>query len=83
MINNLFCQVKNRPHPALLEYPKGICEVTRKAIDAYNTLTEQDFLNRYSCYKSVYAKRVARYGDPYMKAPLARIGKFLLKASKK
>lgn len=83
MINNLFRKVKNIPHPAILEYPKGICEVTRKAIDAYNTLSEQGFMNRYSCSKSVYAKRVARYGDPYMKGPLARIGKFLIKICKK
>lgn len=77
MKNNVFCRVKNKP--AFLEYQKGICDVTRKVIDAYNTLSEQEFLNRYACSKSVYAKRVARYGDPYMKAPLARLGKFLAK----
>lgn len=77
MINNLFCRAKD--HPAFLEYPKGICAVTRKAIDAYNTLSDQDFMNRYKCCKYVYSKRVARYGDPYMKAPLARIGKWLVK----
>lgn len=81
MINNLFCWAKE--HPAFLEYSKGICAVTRKAIDAYNTLSEQEFMNRYACSKSVYAKRVARYGDPYMKAPLAKIGKFLLNVNKK
>ena len=82
MINKLFCRAKNRPHPAFLEYPKGICEVTRRAIDAYNMLSEQEFMNRYQCFKSIYAKRVALYGDPYMKAPLARIGKFLAKIDK-
>ncbi len=77
MKNNLFCRAKN--NPAFLEYPKGICAVTRKAIDAYNTLSDQEFLNRFACSKRVYAKRVARYGDPYMKAPLARMGKWLAK----
>lgn len=82
MNNKLFCWTKNRTYPAFLEYPKGICAVTRTVIDAYNTLSEQAFMNRYCYYKSVYAKRVARYGDPYMKAPLARIGKFLAKICK-
>lgn len=77
MINNLFCQGKK--YPAFLEYPKGICAITRKVIDNYNTLSDRDFMNLYQCSKSVYAKRVARYGDPYMKAPLARIGKWLAK----
>lgn len=77
MNNKLFCWAKG--HPAFLEYPKGICAVTRKAIDAYNALSDQEFMNLYQCAKSVYAKRVIRYGDPYMKAPLARIGKFLAK----
>lgn len=80
MINNLFCRVKD--NPAFLEYPKGICAVTRKVIDAYNTLSEQEFMNLYQCTKRVYAKRVARYGDPYMKAPLARMGKILAKIIK-
>lgn len=79
MLNNLFFKVKNEKHPAFLEYPKGICKVTRKVIDAYNTLSEHEFMIRYQCSKSVYAKRVKRYGDPYMKAPLARFGKFLIK----
>ena len=79
MINKLFCLVKNKPQPVFLEYPKNCCAITRKVIEHYNTLSEQEFLNRYSCYKRVYAKRVARYGDPYMKAPGARIGKFLAK----
>lgn len=82
MLDNLFFRYKNQSYPAFLEYPKGICAVTRKAIDAYNTLSEQEFMNRFSCHKCVYAKRVARYGDPYMKAPLARLGKILCKIVK-
>lgn len=78
MINKLFSQVETNT-PAFLDYPKGICEITRKAIDAYNTLTDQEFVNLYSCHKNVYAKRVARYGDPYMKSPLAKLGKILAK----
>lgn len=82
MLNNLFSWVKNQPHPLFLEYPAGICAITRKAIDAYNTLSEQEFLNRFACHKSTYAKRVMHYGDPYMNAPLAKMGKFLAKIGK-
>lgn len=77
MNNNLFCWVKK--NHAFLEYSKDICAVTRKAIDAYNTLSDQEFMDRYQCSRYVYAKRVARYGDPYMKSPLAKIGKWLAK----
>lgn len=82
MINNLFYQVNNGQHPKFLEYPKGICAITRKVIDNYNTLSDREFMNLYQCSKHVYAKRVARYGDPYMKAPLARMGKILAKIIK-
>lgn len=57
----------------------SMCAVTKRVIDDFNTLTEQAFLNKYSCKKCVYLKRVAKYGDPYMKAPLAKFGKFLAK----
>ena len=62
-----------------LEKTKDMCAVTRKVVDDFNTLTEQAFLNKYSCRKSTYLKRFLKYGDPYMNAPLAKIGKFLRK----
>lgn len=62
-----------------LRATKDMCAITRKAIRDYNFLSEQAFLNKYSCRKSTYRKRVIKYGDPYMKAPLAKIAKFLKK----
>ena len=53
--------------------------VTKKVIDNFNRLDEQAFMNLYSCSKKVYYKRVMKYGDPYMNAPLAKIGKWLAK----
>lgn len=54
-------------------------KVTKNVKNLYNILTEQEFMNMFSCTKRTYAKRVAKYGDPYMKAPLAKIGKLLKK----
>ena len=51
--------------------------VTKRAKICYNAMTNLEFMKRYQCSKETYAKRVARYGDPYMKAPLARVGKLL------
>lgn len=48
----------------------------------YNVLTDELFTRKYSVSKHLYAKRVLKYGDPYMKAPLARIGKVLLKITR-
>lgn len=53
--------------------------VTKTVKRAYNTLSDEEFLRRYKVHKGTYYDRVKRYGDPYVKAPLARIGKILLK----
>ena len=45
----------------------------------FNKLTNQEFLRKYTVSKVVYLKRVLKYGDPYMRAPLARLGKWLTK----
>ena len=55
----------------------GDSPITRRAKMNYNVMTNLEFMRCYQCSKETYAKRVARYGDPYMKAPLARIGKLL------
>jgi len=55
----------------------GISNITKKVIKDLDTLTNQQFMNRYSLSKSRYTKRLIKYGDPYMKSPLAKIGKFL------
>ena len=62
-----------------LEKTKAMCVITKRIVDDFNNLTEQAFLNKYSCRKSIYLKRVIKYGDPYKNAPLAKIGKFLAK----
>lgn len=51
--------------------------VTKRVKLDFNTLTDQQFLNKYATSKMVYLKRVLKYGDPYMRAPLARLGKWL------
>lgn len=54
-------------------------KITQRVIKDFNTMTDSMFMNKYSCTKKTYQKRVNRYGDPYMNAPLAKLGKFLLK----
>lgn len=51
--------------------------VTKRVKLDFNKLTDQEFLRKYTVSKAVYLKRVLKYGDPYMRAPLARIGKWL------
>ena len=53
--------------------------VTKRAKLDFNKLTNQEFLRKYAVSKTVYLKRVLKYGDPYMRVPLARIGKWLTK----
>lgn len=68
--------------PSKLDILNTDCKITRLVKHDYNTLTEELFFKKYSASKCLYAKRVLKYGDPYMKAPLARIGKFLNKIMK-
>jgi hypothetical protein len=58
-----------------------ISSVTRKVIKDLGKLTDQQFMNRYKVSKSRYTKRLIKYGDPYIKSPLAKIGKFLKRLS--
>lgn len=53
--------------------------ITKRVKLDFNTLTDQEFLNNYAVSKMIYLKRVLKYGDPYMRAPLARLGKLLVK----
>ena len=53
--------------------------VTKRVKLDFNKLANQEFLRKYAVSKTVYLKRVLKYGDPYMKAPLARLGKWLTK----
>lgn len=51
--------------------------VTRRVKEDYRKMSDQDFKTKYKVSKDKYAKRVEKYGDPYMKAPLAKLGKKL------
>lgn len=61
---------------------KGLSSITRKVIKDLGKLTDQQFMNRYKVSKSRYTKRLIKYGDPYMKSPLAKLGKFLKSLSR-
>ena len=52
-------------------------DVTKKAKEDYNNMSDQEFMRKYQVSKDRYAKRVDKYGDPYMKSPLAKVGKGL------
>lgn len=53
--------------------------VTKRVKLDFNKLTNQEFLRKYATSNTVYLKRVLKYGDPYMKAQLARLGKCMTK----
>lgn len=52
-------------------------KTTRRVKNDYNTMSDADFRRKYQTTKNTYRKRVNRYGDPYMKSPLAKAGKKL------
>ena len=54
--------------------------VTRKVKNDYNNLTDKQFAAKYQASKKTYARRVKKYGDPYMHSPLAKMGKKLAKS---
>ena len=62
-----------------LEILDSMCDITKRVVNDFNTLDETGFFRKYSCSKNIYYNRVMKYGDPYMHAPLAKLGKFLLK----
>ena len=65
--------------PSLLEILDTDSKITKRVKLDYNTMTNAMFMAKYQCSKLTYAKRVIKYGDPYMNAPLAKIGKLLAK----
>lgn len=62
-----------------LRKTNSMSSVTKKVIDDFNQMDDRQFMLKYFCSKLTYRKRVLKYGDPYMKAPLAKIGKLLNK----
>lgn len=65
-----------------LEILPSMSKVTKTVIACYNTMSEQEFMRAFSCSKARYYARVMKYRDPYMNAPLAKIGKWLLRLNK-
>ena len=53
--------------------------ITKKVKKDLVSLSGSEFRKKYGTSTTTYMKRVDRYGDPYMNAPLAKIGKFLEK----
>ncbi len=51
--------------------------ITKKVKKDLVSLSGSEFRKKYGASTTTYMKRVERYGDPYMNAPLAKIGKFL------
>ncbi len=56
---------------------KGDSDITKRVKRDYNRLSDKEFRGKYAASKKTYLKRVRKYGDPYMKSPLAKIGKKL------
>jgi 2'-5' RNA ligase len=61
----------------VLDTPAGTSSTTKKVIKDHNELTDREFKAKYAVSKTTYAKRVDKYGDPYMNSPMAKIGKKL------
>lgn len=57
--------------------------VTKRVKKDYNNLSEANFLAKYHTTKNTYRKRVNKYIDPYMNAPLAKLGKYLNERNRK
>lgn len=60
-----------------LDYKETMSKVTKKVIDNFNEMSDSEFRAKYQVGKVRYYKRVMKYGDPYMNAPLAKLGKLL------
>lgn len=64
-----------RKAPTTLSTSGKTSSTTKKVIDDYNKMDDKEFKGKYQTSKKTYAKRVEKYGDPYMNSPLAKIGK--------
>jgi len=57
----------------------NVSKTTQRAINDWNSMDNKQFQKKYKTDKKTYQKRVEKYGDPYMNAPLAKMGKALAK----
>lgn len=71
-----------KARPEKLSANSKTSSVTKKVINDYNTLDDKQFRQKYKTTKDVYAKRVAKYGDPYKNSPLVKTAKTMNKVSK-
>lgn len=69
--------------PKKLTAKEGVSKTTQNAIKEYNSLSDEEFKKKYQVDKNTYAKRVEKYGDPYMNSPMAKAGKKLRAANQK
>ena len=53
--------------------------VTKKVIKDFNSMDSKTFAGKYYCTKKRYFKRIMKYGDPYKRSPLSKLGHFLNK----
>ena len=66
-----------------LEVKDWMSTITKEVVADFNAMDNKEFMAKYCCSKLTYLKRVMKYGDPYMNAPLARFAKRFLYKSKK
>lgn len=66
-----------KKYPDKLDINKSDSSVTKRVKKDYNSMDDQSFKSKYKASKKTYAKRVEKYGDPYMNSPLAKTGKRL------
>lgn len=52
-----------------VKVPDGVCNVTRKVIEDFNTLKPMDFARKYQCGKTTYLRRLRKLGDPFVNNP--------------
>ena len=71
-----------RSAPSRLSPSGKVSSTTKKVMDNYNKMNDKEFMSKYKTTKNTYAKRVKKYGDPYMNSPLAKVGKAMNKQAK-
>lgn len=59
-----------------------VSKTTKNVVNDWNNMNNEQFMSKYHADKKTYAKRVDKYGDPYMNSPLAKAGKALSKKRK-
>ncbi len=82
-VERVLNNIKYDKTPERLVANKSDSSVTKRVKSDYNNLTDGEFKRKYATTKDTYAKRVEKYGDPYMNSPLAKVGKAVEKEAQK